>query len=297
MQPVDLIKEGINKVLPGRKSGDGKDQKETPENQTATSEEPMAEAEKRDENQGTQDEMSETTEKTETDASESDDEGDEEVVDFVVEVVDEIVEEQGGNDPITMLTMQHREVEVLFEAIENAGERAHRQKENLVQTLAEKLQLHMTIEEKVFYPGVRELDEELILESFEEHDAAKMVLAKLMRTKSSDESFDAKCSVLKNLIQQHVKEEESELFPKVRSSLGEDELTSLGDKMLRLVERGMARRAAPVRAASTRKKPSSGSKQRTSASRSSKKASSKAQKKAPASRGRSSSKKKSSGRR
>jgi hemerythrin superfamily protein len=126
-----------------------------------------------------------------------------------------------------LLKEQHRRVEALFKQIEGARSR----KEELVMELADELAAHMKIEQDIFYPRVRELDEDLVLERFEEHSIAEVALNRLLETATEEETFDARVSVLKQLIQHHVQEEEKSLFPKVDKKLGADESEELAHEM------------------------------------------------------------------
>jgi hemerythrin superfamily protein len=136
-----------------------------------------------------------------------------------------------GTDAISFLTAQHREVDALFAEIEGAGDRAVKTKEKLFAKIAEKLTLHTKIEESIFYPAAKAADDDLVLEALEEHDNVKAMLRKLKKTEGGDETFDAKITVLKELVKHHVKEEEQELFPKCREALGEDALQELGEEL------------------------------------------------------------------
>lgn len=146
-------------------------------------------------------------------------------------------------EPITMLTMQHREIEALFAEIEEAGERAAKTRERLFETLAKKLQVHTQLEEKLFYPTAEEADVEDILEAYEEHDNIKGMIRKISKTSGKDETFMPKIKTLKELVRHHVKEEEEKIFPQVRERMKEDELFALGEEMQRASDRYKAKEA------------------------------------------------------
>jgi hypothetical protein len=98
--------------------------------------------------------------------------------------------------------------------------------------IADKLAAHASIEERFFYPAANSDDtEDILLESAEEHLAAKRVIADLLDLLPTDETFDAKVKVLQELIEHHVEEEEEELFPKVRKLAEKDALMDLGIQM------------------------------------------------------------------
>jgi hemerythrin superfamily protein len=132
---------------------------------------------------------------------------------------------------IDLLESQHREVEKLFSQIEKAKDSD--KKMELFEELADKLAIHAAIEEHHFYPAVKEKrTEDILLESLEEHVTIKRTLADLMRIDADDETFDAKMTVLKEEVEHHVEEEESELFPKVKKLLAEGDLDLIEQEMM-----------------------------------------------------------------
>lgn len=131
---------------------------------------------------------------------------------------------------IDLLESQHRAVETLFSKIESAKD--PRKKTELFEQLADSLATHAAIEEHQFYPAVKaERTEDILLESLEEHLGIKRVLADLLKTDATDETFDAKIKVLKEEVEHHVEEEESDLFPKVKKLFDQETLEALGQEM------------------------------------------------------------------
>lgn len=142
-------------------------------------------------------------------------------------------------DATRLLEQQHREAEALFEKLSDPKKSA--QHRAIAQELGAKLLAHMIIEQNTFYPATREAAEEDIHEGYEEHHIARGQIHRILHTDADDETFAAKVKALKELIEHHVKEEEKELFPKVRRALDEERLKELGRAMKRdfdaLVER------------------------------------------------------------
>ena len=131
---------------------------------------------------------------------------------------------------IDLLESQHREVEKLFSKIEKS--KSDDVKGRLFEEIADKLAVHATIEEHHFYPAVKaNRTEDILLESLEEHLGIKRVLADLLETEPSDETFDAKIKVLTEQVSHHVKEEEEELFPKVKKLFSKEQLEAIGQEM------------------------------------------------------------------
>lgn len=131
---------------------------------------------------------------------------------------------------IELLESQHREVEDLFERFEKSDQAAAKRK--LVEEISDKLAVHAAIEERHFYPAVKDKQtEDLLMEALEEHLSVKRVLADLLDLGPADDTFDPKVKVLKEQIEHHVDEEEEELFPKVAKLLDKDQLEALGQEM------------------------------------------------------------------
>jgi hemerythrin superfamily protein len=131
---------------------------------------------------------------------------------------------------IDLLKSQHRAVEKLFSQAESAKDTD--KKQSLFNKIADSLAVHAAIEEHQFYPAVKaKRTEDILLESLEEHLGIKRVIADLLKTPASDETFDAKLKVLKEQVEHHVEEEESDLFPKSKKVLDADQLEALGQEM------------------------------------------------------------------
>lgn len=126
-----------------------------------------------------------------------------------------------------LLEKQHRKIEALFKKLE----RGRADAAPMVTELAADLAAHMVIEEEFFYPAARRFMAALVLEGAEEHMVARFALKRLVDADRDDETFLAKVSALKGLIEHHVKEEEEELFPEVAAALGDDASEALGASM------------------------------------------------------------------
>jgi hemerythrin-like domain-containing protein len=132
-------------------------------------------------------------------------------------------------DAISLLKEDHQEVKALFSRFERAN--ASSEKERLAEKICNDLKLHTRIEEEMFYPAVRQAlsDPELVNEAEVEHASAKDLINQVEATSPSDERYDALVKVLAEYVRHHIKEEEGEMFPKVRRS--ELDLAELGERM------------------------------------------------------------------
>ncbi len=131
---------------------------------------------------------------------------------------------------IKLLEAQHREVEQLFKAFQDAAPKDAKYK--LFTQIADALAAHATIEEKHLYPAaMNDQTEAMVREALEEHLSAKRLIADLMEVGAENENFDAKVKVLREQIEHHIEEEEGELFPKLRKIVGAEELDILGEAL------------------------------------------------------------------
>jgi len=124
------------------------------------------------------------------------------------------------DDAITLLTADHDKVKKLFKSFERLTDANAEKKEELVAEICTELTAHATVEEEIFYPAAREaLEEQDLLDEAEvEHASAKDLIAQLESMKPGDELYDAKVTVLAEYIDHHVKEEQDEMFPKIRKA-------------------------------------------------------------------------------
>ncbi|PVG84738.1 hemerythrin [Nocardioides gansuensis] len=153
-----------------------------------------------------------------------------------------------STDAIVLLKQDHKEVRQLFTQFEKAGADAQEKKGQLVKKIIELLTVHTYIENEVMYPRVRELLPDLeddILESYEEHHVADVLVMELYSMEPSDERFDAKTMVLIESVRHHMEEEEQEWFPKVREGLGRKQLQELGAEMIELKEKAPRKPSQP----------------------------------------------------
>ena len=131
------------------------------------------------------------------------------------------------------LTQQHREVERSFAAVLRTDDT--RMRRATMQDIIQQLTLHTTLEETIFYPAVKGLDTEkakdMVLEAFEEHHVVKLLLKELPKVDPRADSFEAKMTVLKELVEHHVQEEEQEMFPMAERRLGPERSRALAETM------------------------------------------------------------------
>ena len=136
---------------------------------------------------------------------------------------------------VALIKADHRQVEKLFKQFEEAGERAYKTKQRLVEEIIGHLEAHAVVEEELFYPAVEAKaakdGKEMIHEAEEEHHVVKLLLGELKGMQPEDSHYDAKVTVLIENVRHHVEEEESELLPKAEKLLGDQAMQDLGTRM------------------------------------------------------------------
>lgn len=137
---------------------------------------------------------------------------------------------------ITMLKSDHATIKRLLRELSETTERATKARENLVEQLEREIKMHAQVEEEVFYPAFKaaargDEAEDLFYEAAEEHHIVDMVLPALKAANPKSKEFTAKAKVLKELVEHHIKEEETEMFQEARKMFGDEQLRELGDMM------------------------------------------------------------------
>jgi hemerythrin superfamily protein len=153
-----------------------------------------------------------------------------------------------STDAIVLLKDDHKLIRKTFADFQKAGDDAHATKGKLVDRMIELLTVHTYIENEIMYPRVRDLLPEVeddVLESYEEHHVADLLVMELSMMKPDDERFTAKTTVLIENVTHHIEEEEEEWFPKVREGLGRKVLQELGAEMLEAKKKAPTRPSQP----------------------------------------------------
>jgi hemerythrin-like domain-containing protein len=137
------------------------------------------------------------------------------------------------HDALKLLEKDHRRFERLLKEGEKTTARASKRRREILRTLATEIVAHEHKEEKVLYPTLKRHPEarDIVLEGYQEHHVADVLVAELKNLDPSDERWGAKFKVLKESLEHHIEEEEGDMFKKARRALGRDRLDEMGRKM------------------------------------------------------------------
>ena len=141
---------------------------------------------------------------------------------------------ESHKDILSLLMAEHREAKAMFQQYHRLAEAGGKGDERmlLASQICVALTLHTQLEEEILYPAARTVlthDEDIVDEAYVEHAGAKSLIAQIKTMTSDQPLFDAKVHVLGEYIDHHVKEEETEFFPKLRKTLLD--LDAMGDQI------------------------------------------------------------------
>ncbi|MBB4820654.1 hemerythrin-like domain-containing protein [Pseudomonas alcaligenes] len=137
---------------------------------------------------------------------------------------------------IELLKQDHVTVKALLERLGSTTERGVKTRTELLRKIEVELLVHTTLEEQIFYPAFKAAggkDETIMsAEAKEEHRTVdSLVLPDLKQTSPSSLEFAGRAKVLKELLEHHIEEEETDMFPKAAKLLGKQKLAELGAEM------------------------------------------------------------------
>lgn len=130
-------------------------------------------------------------------------------------------------DVVDLIMDDHREVERLFDELKNHP----RKRPLLTPVMCTLLVAHSRAEEAEVYPvGKSEVGEiEEIEHSQHEHAEAEELLAKLAKTDPTSAQYDEVLAKVVDAVTHHVKEEETNVLPRMRSGLDDARRAELGE--------------------------------------------------------------------
>lgn len=137
---------------------------------------------------------------------------------------------------IELLVADHQRVKAILAQLSESTERGVKKREELLSKLEMEITLHTQLEEEILYPafkaaGSKEQDV-MYYEAKEEHRTVdSLVLPDLKGTDPGTPEFSGRVKVVKELLEHHIEEEESEMFPQAEKLLGDAQLEELGTQM------------------------------------------------------------------
>jgi hemerythrin superfamily protein len=137
---------------------------------------------------------------------------------------------------IDLLKADHQTVKTILAQLSESTDKAIKKRTDLLDKLEMEISIHTKLEEEILYPafkaaGTREQDV-LYFEAKEEHRTVdSLVLPDLKQTDPGTPEFAGRVKVVKELLEHHIEEEETEMFPQAKKLLGKSRLDDLGEQM------------------------------------------------------------------
>lgn len=136
--------------------------------------------------------------------------------------------------PIQIIKEDHEIIRNLFTTYNGYTENDDELKKETAHEILKELSIHARMEEKFFYPRLKEaMSSEHpvpVDEAVAEHHAAKVLMLELKVMPVSSDTYDAKMNVLEENVTHHMEEEETELLPHAEEMLAED-MEEIGKQM------------------------------------------------------------------
>lgn len=136
-------------------------------------------------------------------------------------------------DIYELLKKDHETVASLFDKLEETAEDEADERERLFAEIDRELTIHAEIEESIFYPALKNAEKthDEVMEAIEEHQIVKQLMAEMQDLGTEDDQWEAKLTVLREIVEHHVEEEENEMFPKAKKVLDDDEAEALAERV------------------------------------------------------------------
>jgi hemerythrin superfamily protein len=135
---------------------------------------------------------------------------------------------------IEFIKQDHLRIDELFQKF--LASESETTQENLFQEIETGLSAHAEMEEKAFYPALKDIAPDKVDEAIKEHAQVKQLLADMLDADLNDEGFDSKFQQLVDDVRHHVEEEEAPggVLEAAADSLSEEQLSEMMDEMLRV---------------------------------------------------------------
>lgn len=137
---------------------------------------------------------------------------------------------------IDLLKADHERVKSILAQLSESTERGVKKRSDLLSKLEMEITIHTKLEEEILYPAFKEAGTKeqdiMYYEAKEEHRTVdSLVLPDLKNTDPGTPEFSGRVKVVKELLEHHIEEEESEMFPQAKKLLGNAKLEELGAQM------------------------------------------------------------------
>jgi hemerythrin-like domain-containing protein len=147
-----------------------------------------------------------------------------------------VLPEAANMNAIEILKADHEKVKSILGQLSESTDRALKKRVELLDKLEMEISIHTRLEEEILYPAFKEAGSKeqdiMYFEAKEEHRTVdSLVLPDLKQTDPGTPEFAGRVKVVKELLEHHIEEEETEMFPQAKKLLGKEKLDDLGEQM------------------------------------------------------------------
>ena len=137
---------------------------------------------------------------------------------------------------IDLLKADHQKVKAILAQLSESTERATKKRVELLDKLEMEISIHTKLEEEILYPAFKEAGAKeqdiMYFEAKEEHRTVdSLVLPDLKQTDPGTPEFSGRVKVVKELLEHHIEEEETEMFKDAKKLLDKAQLQELGERL------------------------------------------------------------------
>lgn len=130
------------------------------------------------------------------------------------------------------LHQDHEKARKVIAELKDTTERAEKTRESKFSQLKQELQVHTEFENEVFYPAVAENRDakQTIKHGIDEHEKAEAVLEELHKMDKTASNWVETLSKLERMLEDHIEEEENQVFKFARESISEERAEEMGEE-------------------------------------------------------------------
>jgi hemerythrin superfamily protein len=147
---------------------------------------------------------------------------------------------------LNLLKKDHVSVRTLFSRFERTSKTDLERRNDLLAQIRREIQIHSRAEEEIFYPALKALNGEgrqLVSQALNDHKDINDLLLQISRLKLTAKNFDDRFEALFEIVDQHVEEEEGEIFRFAEENCSQQQLEDLGRQIQerkRILDRQLA---------------------------------------------------------
>ncbi len=128
---------------------------------------------------------------------------------------------------LELLKADHEKVNGILSELKTHKDLEEKQKKDMFAKLVQEITVHTLIEEKLFYPALKEKDSNAIEHAKDAHEEVKKLLEETKDMSSEDDAWLKNINAIQKHLSQHIETEEKELFKLAEKNLDSKKLDEM----------------------------------------------------------------------